>query len=186
MDADFLLIRKMKQGEETAFDVFVHKYYEDILTYCGYHCPDRKYAEDITQETFVRFFTRLPDYHYKGKTKNYLYTIAGNLCRDYFRKIKEVPVQEVELGGGMESGEHQMESVLNKLAVKWALEQLPDEFREVVLLYYFQELKLTEIADILQIGLPLVKYRLRQAKTQLVILLGKEEIYESGGATYGL
>lgn len=48
MDADFLLIRKMKQGDEAAFDVFVRKYYGEIFTYCSYHCPDRTYAEDIT------------------------------------------------------------------------------------------------------------------------------------------
>lgn len=179
MDSDFLLIRKMKQGEEAAFDVFVHKYYREILAYCGYHCPDKRYAEDITQETFVRFFTKLSDYRYKGKTKNYLYTIAGNLCKDYFRKIKEVPVEETELSRKMESEEHQMESVLNKLVVGWALKQLPDEFREVVILYYFQELKLMEIADILHISLPLVKYRLKQARTQLEKLLRKEGNYES-------
>lgn len=69
MDSDFLLIRKMKQGEEAVFDVFVHKYYQEILAYCSYHCPDKGYAEDITQETFVRFFAKLSDYHYQGAGK---------------------------------------------------------------------------------------------------------------------
>lgn len=186
MDSDFLLIRRMKQGEETAFDLFVHKYYKEVLTYCGYHCPDREYAEDITQETFVRFFTKLSNYHFKGKTKNYLYTIAGNLCKDYFKKIKEIPVKESELSSKIESAKRPMEDVLNKLTIEWALKQLPDEMREVVILYYFQELKLTEIADILHIGLPLVKYRLKQAKKQLEKLLQREGNYESGRTTYDL
>ena len=42
MDADFLLIRKMKQGDDQAFDTFVRRYYGDILRYCGYRCPDIK------------------------------------------------------------------------------------------------------------------------------------------------
>ena len=79
----------MKQGDDNAFDLFVHKYYQEILSYCHHHCFDKTYAEDLTQETFIRFFTRLPDYHYKGKTLNYLYTIAGNLCKDYLKKTKE-------------------------------------------------------------------------------------------------
>ena len=58
MDADFLLIKRMKQGDEAAFEVFVRKYYEEILNYCSYHCFDRTYAEDLTQETFVRFFAK--------------------------------------------------------------------------------------------------------------------------------
>lgn len=60
MDTDFLLIRRMKRGDEAAFDIFVHKYYESILTYCCYHCPDTSYAEDLTQEVFVRFFENSP------------------------------------------------------------------------------------------------------------------------------
>lgn len=71
MDSDFLLIRKMKQGEESAFDLFVRKYYKEVLIYCSYRSPDKEYAEDITQETFVRFFAKLSEYHHKGKTKNY-------------------------------------------------------------------------------------------------------------------
>ena len=54
---DFLLIRKMKQGDDNAFDLFVHKYYQKILSYCYHHCFDQTYAEDFTQETFIRFFS---------------------------------------------------------------------------------------------------------------------------------
>ena len=70
MDADLFTIRKMKQGDEEAFDAFVRKYYNDILKYCTFHCADRKEAEDLTQETFVRFFAKLSEYRYQGKTKN--------------------------------------------------------------------------------------------------------------------
>ena len=94
MDIDFLLIQKMKHGDENAFDVFVHKYYKKILDYCVYHCMDKLYAEDLTQETFVRFFAKLSDYRYRGKTINYLYTIAGNLCKDYFKKTKDSMLDE--------------------------------------------------------------------------------------------
>lgn len=120
------------------------------------------------------FFSKLPDYHYKGKTLNYLYTIAGNLCKDYLKKTKEMLLEEIEL-----VEENQTEQILNRVLIEQVLEQLPDESREVLTLYYFQELKLTEISDTLQIGLPLVKYRLQKARKQLRELLGKEEFDES-------
>lgn len=157
-----------------AFDLFVHKYYQEILSYCYHHCFDQTYAEDFTQETFIRFFSKLPDYHYKGKTLNYLYTIAGNLCKDYLKKTKEMLLEEIEL-----VEENQTEQILNRVLIEQVLEQLPDESREVLTLYYFQELILTEISDTLQIGLPLVKYRLQKARKQLRELLGKEEFDES-------
>lgn len=175
---DFLLIRKMKQGDEQAFDVFVHKYYQEILLYCHYHCSDKMYAEDLTQETFVRFFTKLSDYRFRGKTLNYLYTIAGNLCKDYIKKIKEVPIEESELTK-KDCKDSQLENILTKVIIEQAVKKLPDELSEVIMLYYFHELKLTEISEKLQIGLPLVKYRLRQAKKQLKKLLREEGSYET-------
>ncbi len=167
MSADFLMIRKMKQGDEDAFDLFVRKYYGDILSYCRYHCPDQDYAEDLTQETFARFFAKLSDYRHTGKAKNYLYTIAGNLCRDYFKKIRENPLEDGELSRQLGAEEPPDEETADRLLIEQALASLQEEFREVVILYYFQELKLTEIADTLRIGLPLAKYRLKQAKIQL-------------------
>ena len=66
------------------------------------------------------------------------------------------------------------EEMLDKFAIQAALNELPDELREVVVLYYFQELKLAEIADLLQIGLPLVKYRMKQARLRLENLLKED------------
>lgn len=178
MQGDFGLIRKMKQGDDMAFELFVRKYYEKILLYCHYHCADQEEAQDLTQETFVRFFTKLSAYHYRGKTLNYLYTIAGNLCRDYYRKERELPVADTE---GMAEGllaicteGHQIEAVLDKVVLEQAMGQLPEELQEIVILYYFRGLKLTEISETLQIGLPLVKYRMKQARSRLKILLRKE------------
>ncbi len=174
MDFDLLLIQKMKCGNENAFDIFVRKHYEEILKYCSHHCPDISYAEDLTQETFLHFFEKLSDYRHIGKTKNYLYTIAGNLCRDYYKKAKESLLEKYP--EDMQSSLYQPETadILNKIEMEAALKHLPEELREVIVLYYFQELKLAEIAGILQIGLPLVKYRLRQAKIRLEKLLREE------------
>lgn len=175
MDVDFLLIKRMKHGDEAAFDVFVRKYYEEILKYCCYHCFDITYAEDLAQETFIRFFTKLSDYRYIGKTKNYLYTIARNLCRDYYKKKKETPLEEPVINEALGLNRNQEEVIVDKMTIEWALRKLPDELYEIVVLYYFQELKLTEIACTLQISLPLVKYRIRSAKLQLEKMLREEE-----------
>ena len=175
MDVEFLLIRKMKQGDEAAFDLFVRKYYHDILKYCINHCPDIGSAEDLTQETFVHFFAKFSDYHYRGKTKNYLYTIAGNLCRNHFKQTREIPVDDDMLVQKMEASKDLAEQVTNQFAVEWALQQLHEELREVAQLYYMKEMKQSEIAKMLNIGLPLVKYRLRKAKEKLQVLLREEE-----------
>ncbi len=175
MDADLFTIRKMKQGDDAAFDAFVRKYYGDILKYCTFHCADRKEAEDLTQETFVRFFAKLSEYRHVGKAKNYLYTIAANLCKNAFAKRAPLTAEEETLEALGERAADAENAATTHLLLEWALGELPPEQREVVILHYYQDLKQREIAEILEIGLPLVKYRLRQAKLRLSELIGKEE-----------
>ena len=170
MDADFLLLHRMRNGDDQAIEDFVRKYYPMILRYCHLHIRDLGYVEDLTQETFARFFRTLHQYQHYGKAANYLYVIAGNLCRDYHRKQEEIPVEELP-----EQPVYQMETLDLRLDIHRALEQLPPELREVTILYFFQELKQKEIAKILGIGLPLVKYRIRRAKELLEQLIGKED-----------
>ena len=62
-----------------------------------------------------------------------------------------------------------------RMDVEQALGRLAPELREVILLIYFGDCKLKEVADILQIGLPLVKYRHKRAKEELIKLLGEED-----------
>ena len=53
IDPDFLLIQKMRMGDDKAIETFVRKYYPSILKYCQTHVSDHSYAEDLTQDTTV-------------------------------------------------------------------------------------------------------------------------------------
>ena len=70
----------------------------------------------------------------------------------------------------------QIQQFNDLLYIHQALEKLPTELREVTILFFFQEVKQKEIAKILNIGLPLVKYRIKRAKELLAGYLGKEEL----------
>ena len=170
MDADFLLIHRMKNGDDTAIEIFVRKYYPMILRYCHLHIKDQSYAEDATQEVFARFFHTLNQYQHYGKAQNYLYVIAANICRDFYRKPQEPSIEELA-----EEPIYEMPPLDLRLDVHLALEKLPPELREVTILFFFQEVKQKEIARILGIGLPLVKYRIKRSKELLAGYLGKED-----------
>lgn len=170
MDSDLLLIQKMKIGDEQAIDVFVRKYYLKILKYCCLHIHDYGYAEDAAQETFEQFFCTLNQYRHYGKVLNYLYVIASNKCKNFYAKRKELVMDELP-----EQTDYSMDDVGEYMDVHHALNDLPLELREIAILFFFQQLKQKEIAKILGIGLPLVKYRIRKAKELLVLSLGEEE-----------
>lgn len=171
MDSDLFLIHRMKNGDDAAIEAFVRKYYPVLLRYCHFHIKNQADAEDAVQEVFTRFFFTLSAYRHYGKVQNYLYVIAANLCRDSYRKPEALPVDELP-----EHPVEEIEPVNLRLDVREALAKLPPELREVTILFFFQEVKQTEIAKILGIGLPLVKYRIKRAKELLAVYLGKEEM----------
>lgn len=167
MDLDYLLVQRMRLGDEKALEAFVTKYYPAILKYCHLHIDDYGYAEDMAQETFARFFRTLKQYRHYGKAANYLYVIAANACRDYHRQNRELPLETLPEEPDERAGSTEMQ-----IEVRMALDSLPEEIREVAILYFVQERKQKDIAAVLGIGLPLVKYRISRARELLAAFLG--------------
>lgn len=166
MDRDFLLVQKMRMGDEEAVESFVTKYYARILSYCQVQIGDHGYAEDMTQETFERFFRSLKQYRHYGKAANYLYVIAANVCHDYHRKRREIVTETLS-----EQADVRTDNPEARLDVQMAFRRLPEEIRETAILYFLQERKQKDIAAMLGIGLPLVKYRIRRARELLTAYL---------------
>lgn len=159
MNLDILLIEKIKNRNNRVGEEFVKKYYSDIYQYCFLHIHDRHLAEDMTQETFLRFFETVDTYKEQGKTKNYLYRIAGNCIKNYCKKTKEIL-----LDGIPEMSEENACDIELRLDIERAVDGLPEILKETAILYFFQNLKQREIADLLEISLPLVKYRIREVR----------------------
>lgn len=171
MHSEFLMIQKMKNGNEEACEWFVKKYYAPVYQYCFLHIHNTYCAEDMTQETFLRFFASLKTYTFRGKTKSYLYCIAGNIVKNYYKKRKEVLADDFfENGensiGVMEDNADNADIEL-RMDIERAIDALPEELKETAILFFFQELKQKEIADLLNINLSLVKYRVSRAKKLL-------------------
>lgn len=170
MDLDFLSVYKMKRGDMEAGEHLIRKYYPEILRYCYLHQFDRDCAEDIAQETFVRFFAAIGRYEHRGKVKNYLYTIAANLCRNESKRTKELPLPEHP-----EQETQPIPELEGKLDLYAALERLPMELRQVAVLYYFRQYTLKEISGILKISPSLVRKRLERTKQAMRRYLEGEE-----------
>jgi len=162
MEFPFNPIRTIDKNDPESVERFIEENYINIYRYCYTHINNKSDAEDITQETFLRFFNSLERYKEVGKPLNYLYVIARNACKDFYKKKIDTPVEEVRA-----ETSHEMGNIDVKIDIRNALDKLPEEIREVAILFYFQDLKQRDIAKILSIGLPLVKYRLKRAKELL-------------------
>lgn len=99
-----------------------------------------------------------------GKFQNYLLTIAANTCNNYFKKAKPT-YTDLNALDIIDDTNDTLEKVIeneNKIEVRRALHSLPDYQKEVIILRFYHNLKIREIAKITKSNIPTVKSRLRQ------------------------
>ena len=145
----------------------IEQQYDKLLRYCYMKLRDRTLAEDITQETFIRFFES-KDYHSIGKEMAYLYTIARNLCIDSFRKQKDELIEDLPAKiQEMPESRDKVESIVDRVSIEQALDRLTADEREAVVLRFSGELSVEDIAKSMDISRFAVRRRILSALEKL-------------------
>ncbi|SHK28201.1 RNA polymerase sigma-70 factor, ECF subfamily [Clostridium cavendishii DSM 21758] len=156
---DTKLILEIKNGKVHLFDELIKKYYEKVYYYCYRHLENKQAAQDLTQEVFMKVIKSIENYKHYGKFENYLYVIAGNLCKDFYKKESRYILKEVEEG----TSEEEISRLEDKVMIKEVLNKLSKEEREIVILRFYHDLKIKDIAKIMNSGISITKYRLKKA-----------------------
>ncbi|NOZ77623.1 MAG: RNA polymerase sigma factor [Acidobacteria bacterium] len=167
-------------------DLF-ERYYDLILSYTARRLLNMSDAEDVTAETFSRALTALPSMSPVAAARRaWLYRTATNLIHDLRRRRgarPEVPLATIEeLGRWIADPARDPESHANQLEelreIVRALRSLPDKYENVLVLRFFEELKITEIADVLGIRPGTVKWRVHAALRKLGAVLTADPSFE--------
>lgn len=137
--------------------------YDKLLRYCYMRLRDRTAAEDLTQEAFLRFLES-KTYRNTGKELAYLYTIAGNLCIDYFRKRPPLPLEALPPETATREDEPK---IMDRISIECAMDTLKAEEREAVMLRYSCGLSVMQIGKIMGISRFAVHRRLAGAMEKL-------------------
>lgn len=149
-----------------SFDQLYELYATDVLRVSYYYLGNREMAEDVTQDVFVKLLTNRPVLE-PGREKAWLLKVALNRCRDLWRSSW---VKKVILGHpGFECfpAPDEIGKMADQYALAEAVSRLKPEFKEVVLLFYYQGFSVTEIADMLGIAEGTVSSRLSRAREKL-------------------
>lgn len=164
------MIKKIQAGDTEAFDTLVRKYYRSIYQFCYRRLNgDADTAADITQDVFLKLLENIQAVRMLGKFQNYLLTIAVNTCNNYFKKEKPAYV-DLETLEMVDETDSSLEKVIRKEsrnAVRRAVNELPDYQKEVIILRFYYDLKIKEIAAITNANVPTVKSRLQQGLKKL-------------------
>lgn len=119
----------------------IEEQYDKIYRYCYFKLKNQHLAEDITQETFLRFFES-NSYKDTGRPLAYLYTVARNLCIDEFRKIPVEELKEEVCQNGFE------DAVVEKENLNQAIKTLTEEEQELLLLRYVNEVSYVDLSKL--------------------------------------
>lgn len=159
----FYQLNKDKETAEKAFAVLYSRYSARIYAYCRRFLGNKYDAQDVYQETFVRFFQSAKQERDMTNVPAFLLKIARNLCVNFKRKTKENISYEDYMNVHQEGNENEE---LLKL-IKMAMELLPDEYRDIFILREYQGLSYNEIADVTKTSLANVKVRIFRAKQKI-------------------
>ena len=175
---DYILIRRIQNGDPEAFETLVRKYYQNIYQFCVRRCNgDTALAADLTQDTFLKLIEHIQQYRLTGKFINFLLTIAVNTCNNHFKK-KSPDIVDMDTLSAVPSNLNISEEVLRQedaKIIQQAIDRLPDMQKEVVILRFYHDRKLKEIAAITGVSLPTAKSRLKQGLDKLKRYLDKED-----------
>lgn len=179
--SDEELLKLFRAGNASAFDALVHRYEGELFGYLNRYLRNRELAEDTFQTTFMTVYQKAETFEEGKRFKPWLYAIATNQAIDASRKRKRRQTISLEnewdsgessakagsLRDVLESNNEKPDSLImmdeKKVQVRKAIDTLPENLRQVLLLAYFHEFKYQEISEVLEIPLGTVKSRLHAA-----------------------
>jgi RNA polymerase sigma factor (sigma-70 family) len=166
------LVIGMARGDQACFEAFIHRYHGPLSGYLQRQLRDPGKAEDVAQETFLRLIRQLKEGKLPDNVQAWLYRVAINLCRDYWKSAQykteknrpaELPERKDERPSVVELAERQE----TRKEILASMNELPEVQRDIITLRFYQDLKLQDIASVLEIPLGSVKTHLYKGLKRL-------------------
>lgn len=174
---------KQPNGPESlVLDEWMKAYGRDVINLAYAYVHNYHQAQDITQDVFLKAFSRMHTFRGDSSIKTWLLSITANRCRDYLRSWSKRNELFDETPISMKHSADDTERAATENVAKdelWqAVRKLPVPYREVLILYYQRDMSSQEVAQVLDITEQSVRTRLHRARTML------REIYK-GGEVHG-
>lgn len=165
--------------KEQVFESIMNEYGEDIKRLILTYVKDWSVTEDLVQDVFLKVYLKIDTFEDKASLKTWLYRIAINRCKDYFRsshyqKVKIIKNFSLMYGKTEQTPEDQILKKFEGDELVQEILSLSPKYREVILLYYYRDFSVEETAKILGLNRSTVKTRMLRARALLKESLGGE------------
>jgi RNA polymerase sigma-70 factor, ECF subfamily len=183
---DLQLARRCAQGDAQSLEVLVDEYYATVVNFIRRFTGRRDDAPDLAQEAFLKILRAIGGYDGKAALRTWILTVAANASRDLVRRRKRThedvasePEMTLLTGQADERTENQPEAesgrALRAVAVRRAVEQLPEVHRLAVVLRFYHDLSLQEIAEVSGCTIGTVGSRIHYAMKKLQRILVEDD-----------
>lgn len=175
------LIDKGKEGglwelQEHEFQKVMKEHSDYLLRLAYMYVRDWPAAEDIVQDVFIKFYKGFEQFEGRSSLKTYLVRMTINKCKDYIRSWQyRKHVLTNSFSNQTKKVRNQLVEDDEKLELADAVLNLPLKYREVIIYYYYEEISVLEVAQLLSISDNTVKTRLRKARALLREKLKNEQ-----------
>mgnify|MGYP001587351846 FL=1 len=180
MSTDEELIKEIQSGNQYAMEILVKNHYKLLFSFIYRHIGDYHTSYDITQEVLIKLVKSIKSYKDEGKFKNWLLRIAANTCNDYFRSSGAIKTKSnIELNTNIIDKNSNVYEIMSRKIerqkIKNAITTLPEFQRNAIILKYYHDLKIKDIAYITQSNESTVKSRLKQGIGKLKQIFERSE-----------
>jgi RNA polymerase sigma-70 factor (ECF subfamily) len=175
-DEEYSLIRECLRGDSERYAVLVDRYKDMVYNTAYRMLGDNDAAHDMAQDSFISAYNALGSFKYGSKFSTWLYSIAMNKCRDHMKSMKSfVALDDVSEkiacnGPNPEESAHRKQEAD---ALQSALNALPADFREAVVLKHIEGLDYKEMEEVLGVSVNVLKVRTHRARELLKKILSK-------------
>ena len=175
-DQSGICVESLKQGDEAAFALFVNTYQEMVFACCRSAGLSEADIEDAASETFLAAFRSIHRFRRQSKLSSWLWTIAYRKAVNILRKNRDKAAFNEDMmrenqAEPIHSGSNHLESQEQSRMIWNAVQQLPESWAPVIVLFYREEKQVAEIAEILTIPENTVKTYLDRGRKKLYELL---------------
>lgn len=153
----------------------IRQYGNDVLRTAYLYVKDIHTAEDIFQDVFIKVNQKLSTFEGNSSIKTWIIRITINTCKDYLKSAwnrRVIPMMEYQEDSIISNSDYdEVEKKDTKELIKKSILSLPAKYKDIVICVYFQDMTLTEAANVLKIAEGTAKSRLSRARQKLKIIL---------------
>ncbi|WP_432405400.1 RNA polymerase sigma factor [Wukongibacter sp. M2B1] len=190
---DIEIIEKILKGDISAFEILINKYNKKIFGYIIRSVRYKHIAEELTQEVFLKIYRNLNKFDKNLSFSVWLFTIARNTTIDYLKSSKSQYTYELNedldsnrMNNTLQNPLDIIEKKENGEILYRIINSLPNKYKELIVLKYFEELSYCEISKRLDMPVNKVKWRLYEARKKIIKAFGNNEKEKKRWDVYGV